>query len=173
MNIKKMTQLALLTSMGLAMHIIEGSIPNPFVGLAPGARLGLANIIGLITLVMFGFKYAIGVNLLRCFLGGLASGAVTSMIYSISGALVSTLLMYIVYTYCKKVFSLVGVSVFGSLGHNIAQMTVASLMISNPRLFSYLPFMILASIATGIFIGLVSNLTITKTRAYFTRANAL
>lgn len=172
MNIKKMTQLALLTSMGLVMHLIEGSIPNPFVGLAPGARLGLANIVGLITLVMFGLKYALGVNLLRCFLGGLASGALTSMIYSLSGALVSTLLMYIVYTHFSKVFSLIGVSVFGALGHNIAQITVASLMINNPRIFSYLPFMILASVITGVFIGLVANLTISKTKGYFTRAKA-
>ena len=37
---------------------LEDYIPNPFIGVAPGAKLGLANIIGLITLVMYGFKYA-------------------------------------------------------------------------------------------------------------------
>lgn len=169
MNIKKITQLAMLTSLGLAMHIIESFIPNPFVGMAPGAKLGLANIIGLITLVLFGLKYALGVNLLRCFLGTLATGAVTSMIYSMSGALVSTLLMYLAFRYFNKTFSLVGVSIFGALGHNIAQMTVASAMISNVRIFSYLPFMMLASIITGIFIGITANFTMSKTKAHFTQ----
>ncbi len=167
MKTKKLTQLAMLTSLGLALHIIESFIPNPFIGLAPGAKLGLANIIALITLVLFGFKYALGVNLLRCFIGGLASGAVTSMMYSMSGAILSTLLMFLVYKYLRKYFSLIGVSVFGALGHNIAQLTVASLIINNPRMFIYLPIMMITSIFTGVFIGLTANFTITKARLHF------
>ncbi|WP_026475936.1 Gx transporter family protein [Alkaliphilus transvaalensis] len=163
MNTKKLTHLAMLTALGLALHVIENFIPNPFMGIAPGAKLGLANIIGLITLVLFGFKYALSVNLLRCFLGGLATGAVSSMMYSMAGAIVSTILMYLVYRYLSKYFSLVGVSVFGALGHNIAQLTVASLLISNPRIFIYLPVLMMASIFTGIFIGLTANFTISKT----------
>ncbi|MBM7613574.1 Gx transporter family protein [Alkaliphilus hydrothermalis] len=166
MNTKKLTQLAMLTSLGLALHIIESFIPNPFIGVAPGAKLGLANIIGLITLVLFGFKYALGVNLLRCFIGGLASGAVSSMMYSMSGAIMSTLLMFLVYKFFKKYFSLIGVSVFGALGHNVAQLTVASLIIHNARMFTYLPFLMLMSVFTGIFIGLTANFTISKTKLH-------
>lgn len=167
MNIKKLTQLAMLTSLGLALHIIEAGIPNPLIGIAPGAKLGLANIIGLITLVIFGFKYALTVNLLRCILGGLASGAVTSMIYSLAGAFISTILMWFIYQYFKKYFSLVGVSVFGALGHNIAQLTVASLIISNAKIFTYLPIMMFVSIFTGIFIGITANFTVSKARVHF------
>ncbi|KAB3535944.1 Gx transporter family protein [Alkaliphilus pronyensis] len=162
MNTKKLVQLAMLTSLGLALHIVESFIPNPFIGIAPGAKLGLANIIGLITLVIFGVKYALSINLLRCFLGGLATGTVTSMLYSMAGALVSTLLMWIVYRFLKKHFSLIGVSVFGALGHNIAQLIVGALIISNIRIFSYLPVMMLVSIATGVFIGITANFTIDK-----------
>lgn len=167
MNVKKLAYLAMLTSLGLALHIIESFIPNPFIGIAPGAKLGLANIIGLITLTMFGIKYALAVNVLRCLIGGLASGAVTSMMYSIAGAVVSTILMWIVYKNCRRYFSLIGVSVFGALGHNIAQLTVASLIINNPRIFVYLPIMMLTSIFTGVFIGLTANFTLNKVRAHF------
>ncbi len=167
MNTKKMVHLAMLVSFGLVLHIIEGFIPNPFIGIAPGAKLGLANIVGLITLVIYGYKYAIIVNMLRCFIAGIASGAITSMAYSMAGAFVSTLLMYFVYKYFSKYFSLIGVSVFGALGHNVAQLTVAAIIINNIRIYVYLPIMILTSIFTGVFIGLTANLAIQKTKLLF------
>ena len=162
MKTRKLVQLAMLTSLGLALHIIEGIIPNPFMGIAPGAKLGLANIIGLITLVIYGFRYALTVNLLRCFIAGMASGAITSMMYSMAGAFTSTVLMWFAYRYFKKYLSLIGVSVLGALGHNIAQLTVAAIIINNIRIFTYLPIMMLTSIFTGIFIGLTANFTVTK-----------
>lgn len=165
MKTRKMVHLAMLTSVGLALHIIESTIPNPFTAIAPGAKLGLANIVGLITLATYGLKYALVVNLLRSFIGGIASGAVIAMMYSMSGALVSTLLMWYIYTFFKKRFSLIGVSVFGALGHNIAQLTVASLIIKNAKIFAYLPVLMLMSIFTGVFIGITAHYTLSKTKA--------
>ncbi|MDR5657883.1 Gx transporter family protein [Serpentinicella sp. ANB-PHB4] len=166
MKIKQIIYLALLTTIGLALHILEGMIPNPFLGIAPGAKLGLANIIGLITLGIFGLKYALIVNVLRCIIAGLVIGAITSMFYSIAGAVVSTCLMWIIYRYLSKYFSLIGVSVFGALGHNIAQLLVAAAIINNIRIFVYLPVMMLTSIFTGIFIGITANYTLEKTRIH-------
>ncbi|MBU5677697.1 Gx transporter family protein [Alkaliphilus sp. MSJ-5] len=165
MNTRKMVHLAMLTSVGLALHIIESMIPNPFTAFAPGAKLGLANIVGLITLAIYGIKYALAVNILRSFIGGLASGAVISMMYSMAGALVSTILMWAMYKFFRKYFSLIGVSIFGALGHNMAQLTVASMIIKNPKIFAYLPILMLTSIFTGIFIGITANYTLSKTKA--------
>ncbi|MCC5911593.1 MAG: Gx transporter family protein [Clostridiaceae bacterium] len=167
MSTRKLTYLAMLVSLGLALHIMENFIPNPFIGVAPGAKLGLANIIGLITLVTFGLKYALTVNVLRCIIAGVASGAITSMMYSVSGAILSTLLMWIAYKLFSKYFSLVGVSVIGALGHNVAQLMVAALIINNIRIFTYLPIMMFASIFTGIFIGLTCNFILDKAKIPF------
>ena len=166
MNTKKLVHLAMLTSVGLALHIMEGMIPNPFAMVAPGAKIGLANTIGLITLVIYGFKYAVTVNLLRCFIAGIASGAITSMMYSMAGALISTSLMWFGYKAFKRYFSLVGVSVLGALGHNVAQLTVAAFIINNIKIYTYLPIMMLASILTGIFIGITVNFTIGKAKVH-------
>ncbi len=159
-----MIHLAMLTSIGLGLHIIESMIPNPFTAFAPGAKLGLANIVGLITLAIYGIRYALAVNLLRSLIGGIVSGVVISTIYSMSGALVSTLLMWLIYKFFRKYFSLIGVSVFGALGHNIAQLTVASIIIRNPKIFAYLPVLTLTSIFTGIFIGITSIYALEKTK---------
>ena len=45
---QKIVYLALLTGQSLALFLLEGLIPLPF--LAPGAKLGLANLITLIAL---------------------------------------------------------------------------------------------------------------------------
>ena len=165
MNTKKMVYLAILTSIGLGLHIIESMIPNPFTAFAPGAKLGLANIVGLITLAIYGLKYALAVNLLRSFIGGIASGVAISVVYSTSGALVSTLLMWVIGKFFKRFFSLIGISVFGALGHNIAQLVVASIIIRNPKIFAYLPVLALTSIFTGVFIGITSIYALRKTKA--------
>ena len=58
-----------------------------------------------------------------------------------------------------KGFSKVGISVFGAIMHNIGQLLVASAMIENLTMMTYLPIMLGASLVTGIFIGIVVNFT--------------
>ncbi|WP_283408630.1 Gx transporter family protein [Anoxynatronum buryatiense] len=165
---KKVVYFGILTSLGLALHIIEGFIPNPFMGIVPGAKIGLANIIGLMALVLFGLRFALAVNLMRVFMAGMLTGAVTSMMYGLAGALFSTLLMWTALHFLKRFLSLVGVSVLGALGHNVAQLSVAGAMIQNIRIFVYLPFMMFASIFTGIFIGLTAYFVLQKVKYRFT-----
>ncbi|QZY56598.1 Gx transporter family protein [Crassaminicella profunda] len=158
MKVKKIIYLALITAIGIALHILESSIPLP-ISTIPGAKLGLANIVNLVTLVVFGFKQALVVAVLRCFVATLGTGAVTGFFYSLAGSLLSTLIMWVVYKYFSKYFSLIGVSVFGALAHNVAQLTVASLMIENYLIFTYLPMMMIISLFTGYFVGLVAIYT--------------
>ncbi|MBB6214905.1 heptaprenyl diphosphate synthase [Anaerosolibacter carboniphilus] len=155
MKTKRLLYLSMIVSIGIALHIIESTIPLPFI--APGAKLGLANIVNLITLVVFGYKYAFAVAIIRCLVATLGTGAVTGLLYSLSGALLSTLVMWVVYRNFSTHFSLIGVSVFGALAHNIAQLAVASIMIHNILIFTYLPVMMLVSLFTGYFVGLTSN----------------
>ncbi|MGF7056504.1 Gx transporter family protein [Brassicibacter mesophilus] len=156
-RLRKLVFLSLLVSLGLALSIIESMIPLPFA--MPGMKLGLANMVCLITLVIFGPKEAFVVVILRSLTFALATGSISGLFYSISGAIVSTIIMSIVYEYLYNYFSLIGVSVFGAIFHNIGQITVACIIMENIRIFSYLPVMTLVSLFTGYFVGLGSILT--------------
>lgn len=153
-GIKKMIFLSLLVSLGLALSIIESMMPIPFI--APGAKLGLSNIVILITMVLFGFKEALIVGVLKSFTFTLATGSVSSLFYSLSGSILSLFTMYLVYTKFPKIFSLIGVSIFGAIAHNLAQILVASFMMKNFRIFSYYPILLLTSLFAGYFVGLAS-----------------
>lgn len=153
-RIRKIVFLSLLVSLGLALSIIESSIPVPFT--APGAKLGLSNMVVLTTLVIFGFKEGFTVAVLKSLSFAMATGGFSGLFYSLSGAVLSSIVMYIAYKYFSKYFSLIGVSLFGAIAHNFAQIGVASIMMENIKIFSYLPIMTLVSIFTGYFVGLSS-----------------
>ena len=50
-----------------------------------------------------------------------------------------------------------GISIVGAIFHNIGQLFVASLVISNFGIFTYLPVLMLTAILTGYFIGLAAK----------------
>ena len=153
-GLKKLIFLSLLVSVGLVLSIIESMMPIPFV--VPGAKLGLSNMVILITLVILGFKEALIVGILKSIIFTIATGSISSLFYSLSGSILSCITMYLVYNNFSGIFSLIGVSIFGAVAHNFAQVLVASLMMNNLKIFSYLPILLLTSLFTGYFVGLAS-----------------
>lgn len=168
-KLKKIIFLSLLSSLGLALSIIESIMPIPFI--APGAKLGLSNMVVLITLVVFGLKESLIVGILKSLVFTLVTGSVTSLVYSISGSIFSCFTMFIILKYYSNVFSLIGVSIFGAIAHNDAQILVASLIMSNFKMFTYLPILLLTSLFTGYFVGLASKFISKNLKVIYPRLN--
>lgn len=158
-----MVFLSLLVSIGLVLSIIENIIPIPIP--IPGVKLGLVNTVFLITLVLFGFKDAMIVVIVRAMAMGLATGNITGLMYSMPSSIMSTIVMAIVYKKFNNYFSLIGVSLFGAVTFNVVQICIASLIMQNIKMFTYLPIMILTSIFTGCFIGLTVKVTENKIKS--------
>ncbi|MDY0234689.1 MAG: Gx transporter family protein [Gudongella sp.] len=161
----KMIFISLLVSVGLALSVLESAIPIPIA--MPGARLGLSNMVILVTLVIFGFKDGLKVAMLKSTVLMLVTGSVSSFMYSISGAILSCIAMYTVYKLFPNIFSLIGVSIVGAATHNFAQVSIAVLMLSNLRIYSYLPFLLLISLFTGYFVGLSSTYIVENLKKNF------
>lgn len=153
-SLKRYIFLSLLTAGAMILSIIEGMIPLPFI--APGAKLGLTNIVTLTVIVIFGFKDAMLVTILRCTLLMIVAGNPISFTYSIISGTLSVAAMFLSLKYFGKYFSLIGISVIGALTHNASQITVAALMFENIMMFTYLPILSLMSIFTGCFVGYTS-----------------
>lgn len=145
--------LSLLTAGALILNIIEGMIPLPYI--APGAKLGLTNIVTMSVIVVFGFKDALLVVVIRCILLMLVATNPVTFIYSIVSGIMSTIMMSIGSRYFKKL-SLIGVSVLGAMTHNASQISVAAILFSTANLYYYLPILSFVSIFTGCFVGYTS-----------------
>ena len=164
-KLNKMIFLSILVSIGLALSVLESAIPLPIA--MPGARLGLSNMVVLVTIIIFGFKEGIIVSMLKSIVLVLVTGSISSFMYSFSGAILSCIVMYLSYRFFSNVFSLMGVSILGALSHVTAQITVASLMMNNLKMYTYLPFLMLTSIFTGYFVGLASTYIVRNLRINF------
>jgi heptaprenyl diphosphate synthase len=155
---KKMVVLGILISQALILHIIERMIPVPVP--VPGIKLGLANVVSLMTIAFFSAKEAVIVVILRTLLASVFGGGFSAFIYSLAGGLISALVMALMYKKYGSIFSLPAISVVGAVFHNIGQLTVASLIVLNIKLFYYLPVLMISAVITGLFIGFVAQYTL-------------
>lgn len=152
---KKMVALALLTSMGIVLGIIENGIPLPIR--VPGAKLGLSNVIQLSAIVAIGYREAIVIAILKSFMIAVGTGNMSGIIYSLPSAIASTAVMICIYQFMGSKFSLVGVSIFGALMHNLVQVGMASILIGNLKVFTYYPVLAIISLFTGYAIGVTAS----------------
>lgn len=153
MKTKKMVFLGLMVGYSLILYILETYIPNPFIVFFPGAKLGLTNIITLVSLLIFGFKETFIIVTVRVILSSIFAGPMSYLLFSIGGAYLSLIMMFLVNKI--KGFSVIGVSIAGAIAHNIGQLLVASILVENFLMITYLPFMLVTSLVTGCFVGLV------------------
>jgi len=62
-------------------------------------------------------------------------------------------------------FGITGVSVAGSVCHNIGQTLVAMALLGSKTAF-YFPLLLLSGIIAGVLIGLVSGVVVSKLKSY-------
>ncbi|MDY5728220.1 MAG: Gx transporter family protein [Erysipelotrichaceae bacterium] len=152
MRNKKIATSALMIALAMILSFVESQIPSFFP--IPGIKLGLANIAVIFALYRLSIKDAIVVSLIRVVVVSTLFGTSLTLAYSLSGAVLSLLIMVLL----KKLdrFSIVGVSVAGGISHNIGQIIMAIILMHNSVISYYLPFLIISGIVTGVVIGLVS-----------------
>ena len=147
-----------LIALAMILSYIESFIP--FFSSVPGIKLGLANIVTLYALEVLGLKDTLIISLLRILLSAVLFGNPAMMIYSLSGALLSILVMKLLSGSGK--FGLMGISVAGAVSHNAAQCVVAAVLLQNMSVIRYMPILILSGIIAGLVTGTVSGAILRK-----------
>ncbi|MEN3013568.1 MAG: Gx transporter family protein [Endomicrobiia bacterium] len=160
-NTKKIINLILIAS---SLQILEGFLPHP----VPAARLGLANLVSLIAIVNYGTKTALQVVMGRTIVSAIFLGTFLSIpfILSFLSGIFSVLVMggvFLVSSYSFLKFSILGISVFGAVFHNISQIfLVYFLFIKNKSILLLLPLLVVSGVISGVVIGSVAILIFKK-----------
>lgn len=153
-------RIALLAAYALGLHGFESMLPTPI----PWLRLGLANLITLITLLLYGLRPALMVTLIRVILASLFAGTFLgpSFILSLGGGLTSTLAMGFALFAAERLFSPVGLSIIGALFHNIAQLFLAYFLFIQriEAILLITPVILLLGTLTGAVNGVIASLLI-------------
>lgn len=158
METRKIARMGLLVALSMILSYVESLIPA-FVAV-PGVKVGLANIVVIFALYTLGPIEALIVSLLRVILSSFLFGSVLSLLYSLSGALLSLGGMILMKK--VKIFSTTAVSVTGGVLHNVGQILVACLVLETDVLLYYLPVLILSGVITGAVIGIIASLVIKR-----------
>ena len=153
-SVKKLTTLALFTTIALTIFMLESAIP-PLVPI-PGIKLGLANIVTLTLLVKSNWKDALIVLVMRIILGSIFAGQMMSFFYSLAGGLLCLLVMALLHKILSSKF-LWFISIAGAIGHNIGQILVAMIILDSGYVLYYLPYLLISGIITGLFTGLCAH----------------
>lgn len=158
MNTHKLALMGVLTASAIVIAILESFIPS--IGI-PGIKLGLANIVILITLYELGVMEAVFINIIRVLLVAIVRGTLLSMGFfmSLTGAFLSLAIMILFYFTIKK-FSIIGVSVIGAIFHVVGQILIAMIYLDSAYILFYLPIIAISAIITGVIVGIVARLII-------------
>ncbi|MBS4217416.1 Gx transporter family protein [Bacillus sp. FJAT-49711] len=157
---QRIVYIALLASQAVIISLLERAIPFPFA-FAPGAKLGLANIITCMALYTLSAKDAGKVVFTRLVLSTLLGGTISTFMYSASGAILSFFGMWSVKKLGPKRISIIGVSVTGAILHNVGQLVIASWIAQTWTVLLYLPILSFIGILSGIAIGVFANYLLT------------
>jgi heptaprenyl diphosphate synthase len=162
---RNIARIAYLVAIASVLQISESLIPHP----VPGVRLGLANMITLVALVNLGFSAALEIALLRTVISSFILGTFLTPTFMLSfgSAMASTVVMWFFYRLSARWpaygFSLIGVSIIGAIGHNLAQLVLAYyLLVKHPSIFYFLPVLMISGIIMGVLTGLVAVQVILK-----------
>lgn len=154
MKTKNLTTMAILTALALALSWIERMIPLELVIPLPGVKLGLANTVTLFALYQLDLPAALLILIARCLLTALFSGNMTGLAFSLTGGLISMLVMALARR--SRHLSVYGISVLGAAGHNCGQILVAMILMHSLYIWGYLPYLLLIGTACGVATGAVS-----------------
>lgn len=163
-NTSRNYQIAYLVATGCALQIAESIFPHPL----PGVRLGLANIMTLLGLCMFGYTAGVKIAILRPLLASFMLGnfLTPGFMLSFSGSLLSFLTMMAVYWINVRIekyagfrlFSNIGISILGALSHSFVQLYIAYLLfVRHKGIFDFAPLFLVSGLITGWLTGYCVN----------------
>lgn len=152
-RVRKMTIVTMLLAMSIVFHMVEPVVPLP----VPGVKLGLANVLGLIALFLYGPNEMLGINLSRVLIASLLRGILFGVGFwlSLTGVILSTSIVILLHRYSR--LSIVGLSVASAAFHNIGQILAIMVIWSSIFMVYWLPPMIWLSIPTGILTGILAK----------------
>ncbi len=155
---KKYGIIIILVTNAILISLLELLIPMPIP--VPGVKLGLANIITILAIVFLSFKDVLLVVAIRSLVVAILTRGVLMLTFSMSGGLLSAIVMSILYKKFSNTFSIKGISIAGAVVHNTTQIAVAALILGQAVIFYYLPLLLLSALITGFITGTIAELTI-------------
>ncbi len=147
-------RIAWFAALAILVHVAESALPSPM----PGVKPGLANVVTIAVLVLYGWRLATWVALLRVVIGSIVVGTFLSPTFMLSfaGVAAAALVLAIASQLPGRGFGPIGFSLLASLAHMAAQFWTAYwLFIPHSGLLLLLPILLSVAALTGFINGMI------------------
>lgn len=154
---RRTARLGLLLSLAAALYVVEAQLPALPL---PGARLGLANLVSILVLYVWGVREALLIATLRQILGGIFTGGLFGppFLFGLAGAFLSVFVMGVLLEATGRRVGPVIISMAGAVAHNMAQLAIAYALVRQMAVFAYLPYLLLFALPAGAAVGYLARL---------------
>lgn len=157
MSASKLSKIAMLSATALIFGFIESLLPPLFL---PGIKLGISNIVILISLYTIDKSSAFFIMLTKVAVSSILFAGVNTFLYSLAGGALS---LFVMILFQNRYFSPVGVSILGGIFHNIGQLAVAGILLGTNALY-YFPVLLISGAVMGFFTGILCSQLIKYTK---------
>ncbi len=137
----------MLFALAIVLSVVESAI-TPMLGLTPGVKIGLSNIVVMYALFFMGPKQAFSLAVLKSLFVVITRGVVAGAL-SFTGGIVSLLVMWLLYRLFKNHITYFILSVCGALSHNVGQLIAASFILGSKLALTYAPILIVSGLIMG------------------------
>lgn len=158
MKTRKYVLMALFSTMALGMYALECMIPPLTV--IPGAKLGLANIVTMVSIYIFGKKEAFIILFMRIIIASILFGQFMSMLYAVAGGVLSFFALCLCVKFIER-SSMWATGIICAIFHIFGQIIVAVIVTQQMSVAYYFLFLVLISMISGVFTGICANYCVT------------
>ena len=161
MRAKKVAFLGISVTLAMVLSFIELQLAFfiPIYG-GFGIKIGLANLVTVLLLYKTRLWETAAVSFVRVLLVAILFGNPQSFIFSLTGAVLSLVAMWLLKRFGR--FHYITVSIVGGVLHNVGQIIAAVLWTQTEEVAFYLPVLLVTGIASGAVIGFVAGLMMKK-----------
>lgn len=148
---QKIALRGMLIAVAFVLSWLEAQLPP--LGMVPGVKLGLTNLVVLVAIYCLGAADAMVINGIRILLVAFTFGNLFSLWYSLAGGMLSTIVMLLL---CRSgKFRLPVVSIAGGVVHNIGQILVAMVVLESSGVAYYMGVLWFSGMIAGALVGLI------------------
>jgi heptaprenyl diphosphate synthase len=158
-------RIAGLAALAIVIHIAEGTLPT----LLPGAKPGLANVVTVAALLLYGWRAALWVSLLRVLVGSILIGSflTPTFVLSLCGSLAAIVVMGLGQMASARTLGPIGYSLLGAMGHMAGQFYAAYfLFIPHPAIFRLLPVLMTLAVGFGLLTGSIVGVMMPRLKTH-------
>lgn len=151
-------------ALALVLSIVESWIPITFA--IPGVKLGLANIMVMLSIFIIDKKAGLSIAILKAIFVFMTRGFISGTLSMTGGLLSYFVIIALIFIFKNRVSYLI-LSICGAISFNFGQVLAISFFYDTIYMMYYLPWLLLSAIITGsitaILVGLIDkrvNITI-------------